>query len=295
MRIGIIGAGAVGMLFAHYLSTNFDVTLYVRRQEQAELLKGGLYFQRKDNVYINKSIQIKVLENIQLNESVQIVTVKQYSIAPVIKLLQHSVNVKTVIFLQNGMGHLDFLHKLEKEIWLGVVEHGVRKDSDNKIIHTGLGETKIAPFHHQQFFNPFIMKWRKNLTDKFTVEVKEDWEEVLTTKLIVNAVINPLTALLQVKNGELINNENYKKTMRLLFEEVYSIVPILEKETLWNHILQICMNTSENYSSMYRDVEKSQQTEVDAILGYIVKKSIEQKTKAPLANFLLTCIKGKTE
>ncbi|MDX5476192.1 MAG: 2-dehydropantoate 2-reductase [Bacillaceae bacterium] len=295
-KIGIIGAGAVGMLFAHYLSTNFNVTLYVRRQEQAELLKKGLYVSIAENVFINKSIQIKIFGEVPLEEKVQIVTVKQYSLNPVIETLQRSNHVHTVIFIQNGMSHIEEVSKLEKQTWLGVVEHGIRKESDNSIIHTGIGKTKLSPLSLQSQSNdPFIEEWKESLRNTFEVEINENWKEILTIKLLVNAVINPLTALFQVKNGDLLENKHYEKSMRLLFEEVYSIIPVSNKEDVWKHIVQICINTSANYSSMYRDVEKLQQTEVDAILGYVIKKSQEQNKNAPLTQFLLESIKGKTE
>ena len=294
-KIGIIGGGAVGMLFAHYLSTNFNVTLYVRRKEQAELLKKGLYVSNAENVFINKSIQIKVFGEVPIEEEVQIVTVKQYSLNPVIQTLQKSNHVHTVIFLQNGMGHIEEVRKIEKKTWLGIVEHGIRKESDNSIIHTGIGKTKIAPLSVHYNIDSFIEEWKGSLSNKFEVEINQNWEEILTTKLLVNAVINPLTALFQVKNGDLLENKNYEKAMKLLFEEVYSIVPVSDKETVWKHIVQICEKTYENYSSMYRDVEKRHQTEVDAILGYIFKKSEEQNKNAPLTKFLLESIKGKTE
>ena len=294
-KIGIIGAGAVGMLFAHYLSTNFKVTLYVRRQQQAELLKKGLNVSIAENVFINKSIQIKIFGEVPLEEEVQIVTVKQYSLYPVIQTLQRSNHVHTVIFLQNGMSHIEEVRKIEKQTWLGIVEHGIRKEADNSIIHTGIGKTKIAPLSVQTKIDPFIEEWNRSLSNKFEVEINPNWNEILTEKLIVNAVINPLTALFQVKNGDLLKNKHYEKSMRLLFEEVYSIVPVSNKEIVWKHILQICKNTSENYSSMYRDVERRQQSEVDAILGYVLKKSQEQNKNAPLTQFLLESIKGKTE
>ena len=294
-KIGIIGAGAVGMLFAHYLSTNFKVTLYARRQEQAEQLKKGLYVSIADNVFINKKIQIKIFGEVPIEEEVQIITVKQYSLNPVIQTLQKSNDVHTVIFLQNGMSHIEEVREIDKQTWLGVVEHGIRKESDNSIIHTGIGKTKIAPLSVQYNIDPFIEDWKRSLSNIFELEINESWKEILTTKLIVNAVINPLTALFQVKNGDLLTNKNYENTMRLFFDEVYSILPVSDKEILWKHIVQICKKTSENYSSMYRDLERRQQTEVDAILGYVLKKSQEQNKNAPLTQFLLESIKGKTE
>ena len=57
MRIGIIGGGAIGLLFANYLSENHDVTIFTRTKEQAELLnRDGL------NFIVNGQLQTKKIK-----------------------------------------------------------------------------------------------------------------------------------------------------------------------------------------------------------------------------------------
>ena len=64
MRIGIIGGGAIGLLFANYLSEKHDVTIYTRTQEQAELLnRDGL------NFIVDGQVQTKKVKANQISEA----------------------------------------------------------------------------------------------------------------------------------------------------------------------------------------------------------------------------------
>nr|WGD97257.1 ketopantoate reductase C-terminal domain-containing protein [Bacillus safensis] len=71
----------------------------------------------------------------------------------------------------------------------------------------------------------------------------DEWKKVLEEKLLVNVCINPLTALLHVKNGELIANPSYEYMMKCAFEEALSILGLPEKERLWSHVVSICKKT----------------------------------------------------
>src|SRR5699024_5309030 len=100
----------------------------------------------------------------------------------------------------------------------------------------------------------------------------DDYEFILQKKLIVNAIINPLTTFYQVKNGELLNNPHYHASMKMLFNEIIACFPKLSK-VHFSEIERICEKTKSNYSSMYQDIIESKQTEVDAILGYVIQVS----------------------
>ena len=50
--------------------------------------------------------------------------------------------------------------------------------------------------------------------------IEEDYENMLLKKLVVNAVINPLTAILGIKNGELIENKHYFELVKMIFSEI---------------------------------------------------------------------------
>ena len=66
---------------------------------------------------------------------------------------------------------------------------------------------------------------------KFKVEVVDDALSMVWSKLIINAAINPLTALLQVPNGELLERPAARELMSALAKEA-AYVASAEKANL---------------------------------------------------------------
>lgn len=102
----------------------------------------------------------------------------------------------------------------------------------------------------------------------------------LWKKLIVNCAINPLTALNNIKNGELLRSDKYKKTMSNIIKECMSVMTDegmeLKDEEEREYEEQpyiVAEQTAENYSSMLSDVRHNRRTENEALLGYVIRKA----------------------
>ncbi len=196
------------------------------------------------------------------------------------------------LFLQNGMGHLQLLRKLPAhEIYIGSVEHGAYREGANMVHHNGKGVTRIAVFKGSiEFLNSFQAKIpRLRFLSFLNQTIIRCWSE----KLIVNAAINPLTAILQVRNGELIENPHYNDILQGVFSELMSILKLENKDELYNHVEAVCKNTAQNRSSMLKDLENNQPTEVDAILGYLLEEAENNLIDAPLIRTFYHLVKGK--
>jgi 2-dehydropantoate 2-reductase len=109
----------------------------------------------------------------------------------------------------------------------------------------------------------------------FLVEVVPDPVSLLWGKLVINAAINPLTALLRVTNGALLERPAARELMREASLEAASVArmqgitlpypdPVLAVE-------EVARNTSANVSSMLQDVLRGTITEIDSINGAIVR------------------------
>ncbi|MBA2874094.1 2-dehydropantoate 2-reductase [Thermaerobacillus caldiproteolyticus] len=290
MRVGIVGAGAIGLLTAAYLHDKYDVTVYTRRHMQANVLNEQGLSLVKQGQQRTISIRAKLLDDELLTDDVVIVAVKQYDVAYVIERCKQLSGVETFIFLQNGMGHVRLLSHLKtRNIVLGVVEHGALKHDDRTVEHTGMGKTILSLFQgelgkaEQLLMTPI---------PDFPFHYADDWEEMLTKKLVVNAVINPLTALLRVKNGKLLEVNEYQTMMELLFSEIKTVLALPNEQEAWEHIVSICRKTAGNRSSMLTDIEQGRKTEIDGILGYVIGKGQERGIPTPLSQFLFYAIKG---
>ncbi len=294
MKIGIIGGGSIGLLFAHYLAKKHDVTIYVRSKEQAEKLASeGLVFE-KNSVSMNGRMHSLVFSEWTGKEELTIIAVKQYHLHKVLQVIKKASlkNSHSLLFVQNGMGHLKWLKGIEgANIFVGTIEHGALKVSANHVIHTGEGRTRIALYKGKCIAE--IKELIEPLLKDFPFFFEENYDEMLIQKLIINAVINPLTAILNVKNGELIANPHYYHVFKQLFIEISTVLEISNKERAFEQLEDVCKKTAENRSSMLKDMDEKRPTEVDAILGYVLEKSKEKGINTPLANGFYYLIKGK--
>ena len=123
--------------------------------------------------------------------------------------------------------------------------------------------------------------------------MEENYEKMLLKKLVVNAVINPLTAILRIKNGELIENPHYFKLVKSLFAEIQECLHLQKPEHYFKNIITVCEQTAQNKSSMLRDLEEKRPTEMEAILGYILEKAIEKEIHTPIIELFYQAVKGK--
>ena len=104
------------------------------------------------------------------------------------------------ITLQNGLGNWEILIKEldESRVALGTITIGATL-LEPGMVKAG-GEGKISIEAH-----PAIGPVKEALLSaNFKVEVVDDALSIVWSKLIINAAINPLTALLKVANGELL-------------------------------------------------------------------------------------------
>jgi 2-dehydropantoate 2-reductase len=109
----------------------------------------------------------------------------------------------------------------------------------------------------------------------FNVRVVNDTQALLWGKLVVNAAINPLTALLRLPNGELLSRPDAKLLMHKLAEEAVSVARAQGVNLPFNDAVraaeEVARKTAANHSSMYQDVRRGAKTEIDAICGAIAE------------------------
>jgi 2-dehydropantoate 2-reductase len=291
MKIAIIGGGSLGLLYSYYLSLMHEVHLYTRTEKQSDLINDqGLHLFKAGKEIVTRNIAAAPIQSWRGAEDMTIVAVKQYQLNELISELEDKSS-GNILFLQNGFGHIKLLSELSiSPIFVGSVEHGAVRSNGNIVFHNGVGVTRAAVFKG----NPGLLTdLSSSLPSDFPVILESDYNEMLTKKLVVNSIINPLTATFKVKNGALITNPFYFEIFVQLFEECAQVLGLPNKEEYFQNVIAVCKKTANNHSSMYKDLENGRQTEIDAILGYLLDEAKRKNMKAPLIHNYYQCIKGK--
>lgn len=116
-------------------------------------------------------------------------------------------------------------------------------------------------------------------------------------KLVVNAVINPLAALLGCQNGG-IAGKNGPHMIKSLCQEALSALPELgdvSLDEMASNVMQVVLATSKNQNSMDRDLSNGQETEINYINGYLIDEAKKNSIKIPAHELLLNLIEHKLE
>lgn len=188
----------------------------------------------------------------------------------------------SILTLQNGGGNLETLQNIfgNNRVLYGITSYGCNVKQIGEINHNGTGllsliSPKIELYNKcKEWYNIFNI-FDKNIKMKFEEKPKTLWK-----KLIVNCAINSLTSIYNIKNGELLNNNNLIDKMLKISKECLLVMKYEginlnddeEKEYL-NQPFIVAKQTSNNYSSMLCDIKNKRKTENDNILGYVIKKS----------------------
>ena len=290
-RWHVLGVGAIGGLFACRLqSGGADVTLLTKKGEQPSrelILKSGQE-QRFQFPQQNLAIGQEPIEYLLVCTKAWAVESSIEAIAP--RLSATSV----VVLLCNGMGLAEAVAPLigEAQLVVGSTTSGCRRSKQGELIVSGEGRTQLGSL--DKGLSPtWLSPWRRGVPD---FEWETDIRSVLLAKVALNAVINPLTALHGVTNGELLQPPLQAITENVI-EEVQSVLVSADATEIASalpaQVRAVCDSTAANHSSMRVDLEGGTQTEIDAIVGWLLSSLTPHPPATPVLSELYEAVKER--
>lgn len=282
MEYVVVGGGSIGLLMSCMLrDAGASVKLITHRKEQADLInEQGI--KRGSAYYVVEASE--KLEHIN-QHAIVMLAVKYDALEEILPVLNQECPANPIVFLQNGMLHLEYLKSMpQAHIAAGSVEHGVIRVSDNEIEHTGKGILNLALLRgEKKRFMP-LLDLRRIWTSWH-----DEADRMLFRKVLLNSMINPLTALLEVKNGELLTNPYAYELMKNLYTELYNAFPEIDALLPFEEVTSLCASTADNTSSMLADKRAGRKMEVDTIIGYTLKRS---PTELPILETFYNLLKS---
>jgi len=196
------------------------------------------------------------------------------------------------VTLQNGLGNDAILAgELDRSrVARGVTTLGATLLAPGLVRLAGDGQVSLEPHTGLAPLQGILLE------AGFDVKVVDDVQSLVWSKLVVSSAINPLTALLRIKNGELLRLPTARGLMATLARETASVAGMLGVGLQFQDPVQateeVAMRTAENSSSMLQDVLRGFPTEIDAINGAVVRKAAEGRLQLPLNQVLVSLIKA---
>ena len=316
LKVLIIGAGAVGLGLASFLlKSGCRISLVGREPTVNALAANGL-----DRVGIFDDIHFppesfavfSTLKAVPLEQfDFALVCVKSFDTEIVGQQIKNSNFKKSssikFVLCQNGWGNAETFSKFvpQENIFSARIITGFTCPERNKVDVTVHAE----PLHLGSLYGedleglmPLAQAFREGgIPSVVTQDISKD----LWAKMLYNCPLNALGALLEVSYGLLGENENTRKIMEIIVNEVFSVMHAMGYGTHWNNSKsyledfygKLLPSTYDHESSMLQDLRAGKMTEIEAINGVIVLEGEKRNILVPgnsMIRNLLQFLQGRS-
>jgi len=290
-KIFVLGAGAIGSIYGAFLFNRNDVTLIGNKAHAHAVNSNGLSISGDTNQTFHLKADTEIREISK--KTLIILTTKAYDSAKAIEGIKKLLKKDTVILvLQNGLGNEDTVRRAagDKPQILRAITTMAAEFFEPGKIRFWNGETIIAQNEVAEkiaeIFNRCMLKTR----------LSNDINREVWNKLVVNCAVNPLSALFQVRNCELVSDS--LKTVRC--EVVRECVKVGKaKGTTFPEDIEEKIDEKissyTNFSSMYQDKMRGKRTEIDFLNGKVVELGKKHHILTPVNETLVCLIKFMEE
>jgi 2-dehydropantoate 2-reductase len=287
-----MGIGAMGCLLGAYLGGDHDLTMVGHWPEQVATIRGsGLWLEHPGGrrTHHRPRITDQPAEVGPVDLALVVVKSRQTSDAAqaLVQILRPD---SLAITLQNGLNNQVTLRATlgDERVALGVTSEGATVLGVGQVRHAGHGPThfgrdatlgepqraripEVAALFNQAGFEAYVV---------------DDTDSLVWGKLAINAAINPLTALLRVPNGFLVEHEELVDVMAQAAGEVAAVaeaqgIPLPYPDAAEQAVV-VARATAANRSSMLQDVARGALTEIEAICGQVARIGHAHGVATPL-------------
>lgn len=333
--VHILGLGNIGLLLAHSLAQAHGAASITLLFHRASLLRSYQHAgsrislasaSRPGTVHVHQGFTTQVILPPQEDPSTPtptpadpihnliLATKAPQTLAALASIKHRLTPNSTILLAQNGLGLAEELvdklypddHDpgLRPTFLAAVVTHGVYSPKPFHVVHAGRGTVSIGLLHGGP--SPPPPQLAEMLCDSpslgATYLPPAQLLQAQTEKLVVNAIINPLTVLFNCRNGQLFHPGNPSSTpahalMDLLLHEIIQVLqpqattPFSVPHTR-THVLSIAAATAANTSSMLQDFAAGRATEIGYINGYIVRKGAERGVDCSVNRRVVEIVRG---
>ncbi|WP_010530134.1 ketopantoate reductase family protein [Lentibacillus jeotgali] len=279
MKIGVAGAGAVGSFFGALLHKGGHDVIFLARGKQLEKLsEQGLSIQGESgNLHIGGEFTEDpyglaqsdlILFCVKSNDTEQMA--KQ--LLPILK------EGSAVLTVQNGVDNEEKLQRIfgANRLLSAATYVQVFMEAPGQVRQRGrvklvIGEVESRASGKAKMMTEEIRS--AGIDAKYSSNILErKWK-----KLLWNITFNPLSAMVEVKVGEILDSSPLRKTAENICREALATAAatgmIVDQEKAFSTIFSNAELARSHQTSMLQDRQQGKEMEVESMCGYVVRKA----------------------
>jgi 2-dehydropantoate 2-reductase len=293
----IVGTGAMALLFASRLAeAGFGVTLLGTWEEGITAInQSGVRVLHRTGA-VNYPVKAEDRPERIQGARLALVLVKSWQTERAASQLSQVLHPQGVaLTLQNGLGNREILasHLGEERVAQGVTTYGATLVAPGQVRPGGEGLVSVQD-------HPRILPLLDALRNAgIAVQQVQELSGLIWGKLVINVAINPLTALLGVRNGALLQSDSARRVMGMAAEEAAAVagsegiqLPFQSPAAAAEAVAE---STASNISSMLQDLKRGAPTEIDVLCGAVAKTAEAHHLAVPVNELLWRLIRTRVD
>ena len=299
--IVVLGPGAMGCLFSALLSRGgADVVLLDRNPDRARLINDRGLILEQGGRTVTIAVRATADPASAGPAGLVIVCVKAYDTAAASAAAAAAAGPDAdVLSLQNGVGNVEALSAAlgAGRVLGGATAQGANLVGPGHVRHAGAGETVIGEpgGGGERARRAAAILAAAGIPARATNAL----EALIWSKVAINAAINPLTALLRVRNGALAEMPAARALMEAAAAETAAVAEARGITLLYPdaraRAVEVARATAENISSMHADARAQRRTEIEQINGAVAAEAERLSVPAPVNAALTALIRALQE
>jgi 2-dehydropantoate 2-reductase len=299
-RILIIGAGAIGSLYAAHLARVAEVWVFVRRAEHAQIINDrGIRVTGRNEfqAHLKAATDPQALPGFDFGIVATKASQTREAFAPVAHLFPHGA----VLSAQNGLGSEEVMAELMPagHVIRGTTFMSGTRFADDHVHYELNTPTWMGPFEPTRTPYAMVEELAALITASgLKAEGLQDARPAQWSKLIFNASVNSVSALTELPHSPHFAAEaefsDLGHLLHALIEEGKAVAAALGIELHEDPWTMNCIGAQTNHPpSMLYDIRHRQTTEVGYLGGAIAREAQRVRVPAPLHTALYRLIKAK--
>ena len=305
MNIAILGSGSIGGLFAAKLINSGvgNILVHSRGKMGEKFLTSGISIKGIEEInaptesFFPSVEEAGIPHNWKSSSDLVIIAGKSTSHKSLIEAAKYVKNSETIFLaVSNGIGWEEIMADSFgiSRVLAATTTHAALREEDCSITYTGIGKVSLGSIDggKEESYSKIMELFEES---GLFPEWVEDGRVAIWEKAIINAAINPLAAITGVKNGELLNGNNWFTSLEIMYEASCIArthgIKIRSDEEMEEFLKSVLEATKENTCSMGQDLMHGRMTEIDFINGKIVELAELYGVPVPFNRLLTTLIK----